>query len=143
MSLFSPRKESVISKDDMLDEKVDLPETDPSLLDSLFLVEGVMLMQLFMVCQLCSAKLSPRRVRLTAVGTAPVVHYYCPCCALQKRGVSRWEGQRRAVEHSREKSLLGNVMVATSAVTTGTRFVVRITEYVICKTFDCNFIPLQ
>ncbi|RCN34491.1 hypothetical protein ANCCAN_19668 [Ancylostoma caninum] len=122
VSLFSPRNESVDSNDDMLDDNVEVPETDPSLLNSFFLVEGVMLMQLFIVCQLCSAKLSPRRVQLTAIGTTPVVHYYCARCGLRKGGLRRWEGQRRAVEHTYEKTFLGNIMVAVSAVTTVTRF---------------------
>ncbi|KAL6741820.1 hypothetical protein Aduo_015036 [Ancylostoma duodenale] len=108
--------------DRVLDDVVGLPEADPSLLNGFFLVQGIMLMQLFMVCQQCGARLSPGKVRLTAVGTAPVVQYYCPLCSVDKGDVKIWEGQRRSVDHTRGSPFLGNILTAISAVVTGTRF---------------------
>ncbi|EYC05722.1 hypothetical protein Y032_0080g1331 [Ancylostoma ceylanicum] len=122
----------------MLDETVNIPETDPSLLDGFFLVQGVMLMQLFMVCQQCCARLSPHRVGLTAVGTTPVVHYYCPRCSLRKGGTRRWEGQRRAVEHPHEKAFLGNILAVISAVTTGTRFIVGLQRRIYIRIYQIS-----
>ncbi|EYC21667.1 hypothetical protein Y032_0019g3951 [Ancylostoma ceylanicum] len=103
-SQFSPMVDSADCSSEASetpDDAVDLPEADPSLLNGFFIVQGVMLMQLFMVCQQCSARLSPGKVRLTAVGTAPVVEYYCPRCSVDKGDIKCWEGQRRSVNHTR------------------------------------------
>ncbi|RCN31903.1 hypothetical protein ANCCAN_22303 [Ancylostoma caninum] len=81
-----------------------------------------MLMQLFIVCQQCGARLSPGKVRLIAEGTAPVVQYYCSCCSIDKGDIKRWEGQCRSTALTRESSFLGNILTAISAVVTGTRF---------------------
>ncbi|KAL6741821.1 hypothetical protein Aduo_015037 [Ancylostoma duodenale] len=108
--------------DKALDDAVGLPEADPSLLNGFFLVQGIMLMQLFMVCQQCGTRLSPGKVRLTAEGTSPVVLYYCPCCSIDKGDIKRWEGQRRSTALTRGSPFLGNILTAISAVVTGTRF---------------------
>ncbi|EYC21665.1 hypothetical protein Y032_0019g3950 [Ancylostoma ceylanicum] len=124
-SQFSPVGNSIDYGDKALNDANDavcFPETDPSFLNGFFLVQGVMLMQLFMVCQQCSARLSPGKVRLSAVGTAPVVQYYCPRCSVDKGDIKCWEGQRRSLNHTREGSFLGNILTVISAVVTGTRF---------------------
>ncbi|EYC21661.1 hypothetical protein Y032_0019g3947 [Ancylostoma ceylanicum] len=121
-SQFSSVGNSIDCGDEALNDAVDPPEADPSLLNGFFLVQGVMLMQLFMVCQQCSARLSPGKVRLTAVGTAPVVEYYCSRCSVSEGDIKRWEGQRRSLNHTREGSFLGNILTVISAVVTGTRF---------------------
>ncbi|RCN31904.1 hypothetical protein ANCCAN_22304, partial [Ancylostoma caninum] len=108
--------------DKVLDDAVGLPEADLSLLNGFFLVQGIMLMQLFIVCQQCGARLSPGKVRLIAEGTAPVVQYYCPCCSIDKGDIKRWEGQRRSTALTRESPFLGNILTAISAAITGTRF---------------------
>ncbi|KIH47312.1 hypothetical protein ANCDUO_22629 [Ancylostoma duodenale] len=124
-SNFSPR-DTAGSVDDVLDDGVDLREKEPSPLNSFFgLVQGIMLMQLFILCQHCGAKLSPQRVQLAAMGKAPIVRYDCTHCSIGKSGVRKWEGQQRAVQHTHDRSFLGNVIAATSAVTTGTRFIIR------------------
>ncbi|RCN53701.1 hypothetical protein ANCCAN_00195 [Ancylostoma caninum] len=45
---------------------------------------GIMLMQLFVLCQHCGAKLSPKRVQLRAIGTAPVT---------RRQELQRWAKQ--------------------------------------------------
>ncbi|KHJ85065.1 hypothetical protein OESDEN_15214, partial [Oesophagostomum dentatum] len=100
----------------------DLPAQDTSLLNKYFLVEGEQLMALFRFCPKCGHSLEDRTlVRLTANGTAPVVHYICEHCHGLKP--KRWEGQRRASDHPREKIFLGNISAAVAAITTGLRYV--------------------
>lgn len=135
-SLVSPMIHSFDHSDEVLDDDVNLPEADPSLLNGFFLVQGIMLMQLFMVCQECSTRLSPHKVRLTALGTAPVVQYYCPRCSVEG-DIKRWDGQRRTIEYNHEETFLGNVLSAVSAVLTGVRFAVRFIVFeCICSTYS-------
>ncbi|KHJ82586.1 hypothetical protein OESDEN_17720, partial [Oesophagostomum dentatum] len=96
-------------------------DTEKELMDHYFLVEGEQLLKLFRYCPQCGTKLS--KVELTAAGTAPVVRFLCPLCSLRAPYASKWEGQKRAVEHSREKMFKGNVAACVSLITTGLRFV--------------------
>ncbi|KHJ90127.1 hypothetical protein OESDEN_10033 [Oesophagostomum dentatum] len=120
-SIFEPDRSSPESLAELKPYATKVGETKKALLGQYFLVEGEQLLQLFRFCPSCGTRLT--KAELTAAGTAPVVRFLCPLCSLHAPYVSRWEGQKRAVEHSREKMFKGNVAACVSLITTGERFV--------------------
>ncbi|XGW05311.1 hypothetical protein V3C99_016019 [Haemonchus contortus] len=98
----------------------ELDATDPALLKQYFLIEGEMLTKLFKFCPQCGQKLA--KSRLCPAGTAAVMRYVCSSCSLRYPHVRRWESQRRAVEHKKEKTYMGDLEAAVAAITTGLRY---------------------
>ncbi|RCN32297.1 hypothetical protein ANCCAN_21906, partial [Ancylostoma caninum] len=124
VSVYTPKKDSSGSTADPTWDIYELPPQDPSLLNKYFLVEGEELLQLFHFCPKCGHKIPEgNTVRLLESGTAPVVQYLCKVCSLRGLPVKRWEGQKRAVDHSSEKTFRGNLVAAVAAITTGLRYV--------------------
>ncbi|KHJ78623.1 hypothetical protein OESDEN_21754, partial [Oesophagostomum dentatum] len=106
------------------DSGENLPQQDPELFKKYFLVEGQLLLQLFRFCPRCGCEIQSKHgARLTAKGTALVVHYVCAQCSFPDGRARRWDGQRRAVEVSSERTFMGNVTAAVAAITTGLRYV--------------------
>ncbi|KAK5969580.1 hypothetical protein GCK32_003382 [Trichostrongylus colubriformis] len=98
----------------------ELDATDPALLKQYFLIEGSMLTKLFKFCPECGAKLA--KSRLCPAGTAAVMRYVCSNCSIRTPHVRRWESQRRAVDHKKEKTFKGDFEAAVAAITTGLRY---------------------
>ncbi|KHJ99008.1 hypothetical protein OESDEN_00998 [Oesophagostomum dentatum] len=120
-SIFEPDRSSPESLAEPKPYATKVGEAKKALLGQYFLVEGEQLLQLFHFCPTCGSRLT--KAELTTAGTGPVVRFLCPLCSLHTPYVSRWEGQKRAVEHSREKMFKGNVAACVSLITTGVRFV--------------------
>ncbi|XGW13655.1 hypothetical protein V3C99_000180, partial [Haemonchus contortus] len=93
----------------------ELNETDPKLLDQPFVIKGRQLLELFRFCPSCGAKISDSRrcVSLTAVGTAPIVHYICTACSPFEK---RFEGQAEENCHPEGISSTNSVKTVADAL---------------------------